>query len=131
MSQNYTIVNGELYHYGIKGQKWGRRRYQNPDGSLTPEGKKRYDENPTGPGDVEAAKQKMKAARHTPEYKDAKLAYKIVKKNYNNSVKAYAEEVRRGESLAWQILARATGIDRALGKAHLYKDTATYKDSLS
>lgn len=42
MSQNYTIVNGELYHYGIKGQKWGRRRYQNPDGSLTPEGKKRY-----------------------------------------------------------------------------------------
>lgn len=32
----------ELQHWGIKGQKWGRRRYQNPDGSLTPEGKKRY-----------------------------------------------------------------------------------------
>ncbi len=32
----------ELYHYGIKGQKWGIRRYQNPDGSLTEEGKKRY-----------------------------------------------------------------------------------------
>lgn len=32
----------ELKHYGIKGQKWGRRRYQNKDGSLTPEGKKRY-----------------------------------------------------------------------------------------
>lgn len=32
----------ELYHHGIKGQKWGRRRYQNPDGSLTPAGKKRY-----------------------------------------------------------------------------------------
>lgn len=32
----------ELYHYGIKGQKWGRRRYQNSDGSLTPAGKKRY-----------------------------------------------------------------------------------------
>lgn len=41
MSQNYTIVNGELYHHGVKGQKWGRRRYQNPDGSLTPEGKRR------------------------------------------------------------------------------------------
>ena len=34
----------ELYHHGIKGQKWGVRRYQNPDGSLTPEGKKRYKE---------------------------------------------------------------------------------------
>lgn len=33
----------ELYHHGIKGQKWGVRRYQNPDGSLTPEGQKRYD----------------------------------------------------------------------------------------
>ena len=36
-----------IYHHGIKGQKWGLRRYQNPDGSLTPEGKKRY-LNPDG-----------------------------------------------------------------------------------
>ena len=33
---------GELYHHGILGQKWGIRRYQNEDGSLTEEGKKRY-----------------------------------------------------------------------------------------
>lgn len=32
----------ELYHWGIKGQKWGIRRYQNEDGSLTKEGKQRY-----------------------------------------------------------------------------------------
>lgn len=38
----YLIVNGELYHHGIKGQKWGVRRYQNPDGTLTPAGLKRY-----------------------------------------------------------------------------------------
>ena len=35
---------GELYHHGIKGQKWGVRRFQNKDGSLTPAGKRRYDE---------------------------------------------------------------------------------------
>lgn len=32
----------ELYHYGVKGMRWGVRRYQNQDGSLTNAGKKRY-----------------------------------------------------------------------------------------
>ena len=36
------MSNAELYHHGIKGQRWGIRRYQNKDGSLTPYGKKRY-----------------------------------------------------------------------------------------
>ena len=34
--------DNELYHYGVKGQKWHRRRYQNYDGSLTAAGKSRY-----------------------------------------------------------------------------------------
>lgn len=32
----------ELYHHGIKGMKWGVRRYQKKDGSITEAGKKRY-----------------------------------------------------------------------------------------
>lgn len=43
---NYYIGNivctNELSHHGIIGQRWGVRRFQNPDGSLTPEGRIRY-----------------------------------------------------------------------------------------
>ena len=39
-----STPNDFLAHHGIKGQKWGIRRYQNPDGTLTAEGRERYKE---------------------------------------------------------------------------------------
>lgn len=55
----------ELYHHGVKGMKWGVRRFQKKDGSLTPAGKKRYDDDT--PEDAAA-----KAARSERNKKIAK-----------------------------------------------------------
>lgn len=54
---------GELYHHGIKGQKWGVRRFQNKDGSLTPAGKRRYDEPNIGRNDKQYAGKVEKKAK--------------------------------------------------------------------
>lgn len=66
---HYNDYENELYHYGTKGMKWGVRKYQNADGSLTPAGEKRYGNDPVG---------------------RAKLNVKSAKKEYNKSFnKAY------------------------------------------
>lgn len=39
---NYVPEPNELYHHGIKGMQWGKRRFQNNDGSLTAAGRERY-----------------------------------------------------------------------------------------
>lgn len=76
---NYVIYNGELYHYGVKGMKWGVRRYRNADGTLTSKGKKRI------------SKQYAKSS---------KGAMRDLQKNYQSMyVKSYnraADEMNRG-----------------------------------
>ena len=66
-----------LAHHGIQGQKWGVRRYQNEDGSLTPAGKKRQ------------ARSDYRAAR-------SKAADIYNKKNAEDDIKLYAD-MRRGK----------------------------------
>lgn len=61
------VYPNELMHYGILGQKWGIRRYQNPDGTLTEAGKRRYGtvEN------LESGRTKRQAQKYEAEKKAA------------------------------------------------------------
>lgn len=64
---DYIIHNGELYHHGTKGMKWGIRRYQNKDGSLTPAGIKRYNREVQKLKDRETT---IKAKEKAKKYQD-------------------------------------------------------------
>ncbi|MBR3117735.1 MAG: hypothetical protein IKF29_00695 [Oceanobacillus sp.] len=41
MNNTFYVYSPSLYHHGIKGQRWGVRRFQNPDGTLTAAGRRR------------------------------------------------------------------------------------------
>lgn len=68
----------ELYHHGIKGQRWGVRRFQKKDGSLTPAGKKRYYDTP------ELNKQKSEMETAKSVYKKSKSTYNAASNKYQN-----------------------------------------------
>lgn len=64
MESNTYTINGkefELQHYGVKGMRWGIRRYQKKDGSLTSAGKKRYSEDSNTDGGNNNARAKKAA----------------------------------------------------------------------
>lgn len=71
----YTAYD-ELYHHGIKGQKWGIRRYQNFDGSYTQAGLKRYRSS-------------------SERYQKRKEEYKTIKKDETKS--AYEKRLARAK----------------------------------
>lgn len=84
-----------LAHHGIKGQKWGVRRFQNSDGSLTPEGEKRYgtkeermrarEKSKEDRARSKELKSSLKSAKKT--YKQQKLKEKLLEEN--NIAKIY------------------------------------------
>lgn len=80
---DYIYVNGELYHWGIKGMKWGVRRFQNKDGTRTPAGKKRYSEKSAEKHESlvneykKAGYSDKEAERRAKGYERAKTALKI------------------------------------------------------
>lgn len=70
-----TIRNDELYHHGVKGQRWGFRRYQNENGTLTEAGIKKYNR-------TVGKLQKLEKRREKMEFKSAKYSKKAADWNY-------------------------------------------------
>ena len=97
---NHIIIRyDELSHHGIKGQKWGVRRFQNEDMSLTPAGKKRY---------AKADKFDAKKERHISKIETSKTR---LGKSFHNSM-AYYNQIKASTK---RDIATAKGIGEKLG----------------
>lgn len=62
-----------LAHYGIRGMKWGVRRYQNKDGSLTAAGKKRYSGDGGNAGTTKSTTSSSSGRKKVSEMTDDEL----------------------------------------------------------
>lgn len=91
----------ELKHYGILGMKWGIRRYQNPDGTLTAAGKRRYGAE----GEYHYESRQTKRAKEAAEQMRAYSHSSERKERYANRVKDYeridAEREKYAKSLSY------------------------------
>ena len=100
-SNGSFISQNELYHHGIKGMKWGVRRFQNEDGSLTTAGKKRYGDESTGSDKKTSSNNGSKTPRKglIARRKDS-LTQKYIAKGYSQTAaKTMAEQRMRTEAV--------------------------------
>lgn len=88
----------ELKHYGIKGQKWGVRRFQNEDGSLTAKGKERYsyDDLNEVKKTLDKASETVKSAKNISD-NISRGAQREHDKKYNKAIKKSISEMTDAE----------------------------------
>jgi hypothetical protein len=125
----WTYIPGvseeELYHHGILGQKWGVRRFQNKDGSLTSAGKKRYntedkrDEDET----FEAKKQRIIASADSKELRE--FASNLSLDEYRAAVQRVELDQRLRTMEQMQKDAKWRNVDQWIDRANKTTSTLT------
>lgn len=118
----YMYKTGDdLYHWGVKGMKWGIRRYQNKDGSLTPAGKKRRAKlegeleklggKKSSDGDDAAPRKKSVSEMSNKELQEYTTRMQL-EKNYHDAQRQLAasmpqKQVSKGQKIAENLLNEA------------------------
>lgn len=119
-SSEQVVLKNYLEHHGVKGQRWGVRRYQNVDGSLTEKGRKRlkkwetYVEDSRSKKIAKVNKKLAKAKEGSEKEANLKKAAKFLEKDKQIYSKMSNKEKLEDRTIQKSLATKVTGKDLAV-----------------